>query len=65
MGEHWPSALLDGAGRVGKTLESQAGGSLGKGQGLVYWMVRHRWLNSWQMTVGSATVDVSPRSWSF
>lgn len=51
--------------RVGKTLESQARGILGKGQGLVHWVVRQRWLKSWVMTDGSATVDVSPRSWSF
>lgn len=65
MGLYWPSVLLNGEqGRWGK-LQSQARGRLGEGQGLVYWMVRQRWLKSWEMTVGSATVDVSPRSWSF
>lgn len=54
-----------GAGWVGKTLESQAGGMVCKGQSLIHWMVMQRWLKSWVMTDGSATVDVSPRSWSF
>lgn len=54
-----------GAGRVSKTLGSQAGGILGKGQSLIHWMVMQRSLKSWLMTDGSATVDMSPRSWSF
>lgn len=53
-----------GQGGWAKLWKAKQGESVIK-DSLVHWTVKHRWLKSWLMTDGSATVDVSPRSWSF
>lgn len=65
MGQPWPLALLDRGREGGQNFGKASRGESGIKSSLVHWTVKQRWLKSWLMTDGSATVDMSPRSWSF